>query len=71
MTIPTGKCPKCEQVIFQAEVEPITVQQLLGPSWNGASFLCPHCRTVLSVGMDPVALKTDIVDDILEALGKG
>ena len=71
--IPSGKCPKCEAVIRHAQYDEIEIGQAPGghgrPIYNGFTILCPHCRTVLGAGFDPVSLKVDIVREILTALG--
>lgn len=66
----SGKCPKCEVVVPYAMIEPIEARQPFGNSWHGVSYLCPSCRTVLSVGIDPLALKADTVNGVLRGLGK-
>jgi hypothetical protein len=68
----TGKCPKCEKVLQSVKLEQIdvSVNPLTGPTWNGASYVCPHCGAILSVGLDPVALKADTVKEVLKGLGK-
>lgn len=70
MTIPDAKCPKCQEVIQNVVAKPIAVQKLLAGSWNAVSFLCPSCRTILGVQLDPVALRQDLVDGVLRALDK-
>lgn len=59
-----GKCPKCEQYINNVNTESVDVSVNLTPKYLGVSYLCPLCNTVLSVGIDPLALKTDIVSGI-------
>jgi hypothetical protein len=70
MIIPTGLCPGCQEIVTHLEVEAINAQKMLNGSWNAISFLCPLCRTILGVQIDPVALQVDTVNEILEALGK-
>ncbi len=65
-----GKCPKCEQSISSVTLEHIDIAQGFNPTWHGVSYSCPSCRTILGVGIDPVALKTDTVKDVLHGLGK-
>lgn len=61
----TGKCPKCDAVIQHVNLEsPSILAGLGGPSWVGVSYLCPNCRTILGVGIDPVAIKADIVAEL-------
>ena len=38
--------------------------------WEGVAYHCPGCHAVLGVGIDPIALKTDIVNEVVEALRK-
>ena len=67
----TGKCPSCEKLVTQALFESINVTSGIFETdgWKGVSFLCPYCHTVLGVGIDPVALKTDTVSEISGLLG--
>jgi hypothetical protein len=44
---------------------------LTGPTWHGANYLCPHCKTILSSSLDPLSLKNDIVDAIVKKLRGG
>lgn len=55
-----GKCPKCGTLITEVRAEEVSV----GGRWHGVQYLCPGCLTVLSVAVDPVALKTDTVSEI-------
>lgn len=65
-----GRCPKCNAPISSVSIESISVKAK--PSnWNGVSYLCPSCNCVLSVAIDPIALKSDIVEEILDRLRKG
>ena len=67
----SGRCPKCQAIVDRAKFEPISIERHEPPpiiAWTGASYLCPHCNTVLSVGMDPFARDADLVDEILRRL---
>ena len=70
MAIPNAMCPNCQEVIPNVVVEPIAVEKLLAGSWTGVSFLCPSCRTILGIQFDPVAIRQDLVESVLKALGK-
>ena len=68
-----GKCPGCKQVVHTADVERIEIKDgPFGTTWVGVSYVCSNwnCRTVLSVAIDPVALKTDIVKEVRKLLGR-
>ena len=51
-----GKCPKCESVISRVETEDVMVQDGFNV-WKGLSYLCPSCKHILSVAINPVALQ--------------
>jgi len=39
-------------------------------AYKGVSYVCPSmgCHLVLGVGLDPIALKTDLVNEIVKKL---
>lgn len=64
-----GKCLKCDHLLTHVSIGEITVEAGLGmKSWNGVAYLCPFCHTILSVAIDPIALKTDTVNEVLHGL---
>jgi len=66
-----GKCPKCEQVITRVGVTGVTADAGFDRvKWNGLAYTCSHCQTILSVGIDPVALKADTVSETVAQLKK-
>jgi hypothetical protein len=66
-----GKCPKCGRGIGQVLFEVIVAQERPhGNAWNALSFLCPSCYSVLGVQVDPVALNSDLVEQLAERLRK-
>lgn len=68
---PSAKCPYCHKVISTVNVETIGIETGLSVGYKGVTYSCPGCHAVLSVEMDPIALKADIVRDLLKALRKG
>lgn len=66
-----GKCPKCNGVVHQAVADDIRIKGSGGVPWLGLAHLCPHCSTILGMQIDPIALKSDILNELLEALRKG
>jgi hypothetical protein len=66
-----GDCPKCGQAVLIAGVADVQIRSLQGNQWNGVKYYCMSCQAILSVAIDPIAIKTDIVAEILDALGKG
>jgi hypothetical protein len=62
-----GKCPSCHGAMLHVTVADIGVFAK-NAQWRGVSYQCPYCQTVLSVGVDPAALKSDLLDEILTTL---
>lgn len=65
-----GKCPVCSAVVSSVKIEGISGDTLAGRSYHVLTYLCPYCQAVLGVGIDPIAVKTDTVDEILKRLGR-
>ena len=64
-----GKCPRCENFVTVANANPITI--FVGSSrFNGVTYNCPHCATVLGCEIDPLALRTEIVAQTAAAVAK-
>jgi hypothetical protein len=60
------KCPKCEQTIPSVElVGPTVGNQVIGPLLSGYVAVCPHCRSVLGVVVDP----SDTARQVTDAMG--
>jgi hypothetical protein len=68
--INTGKCPKCDKRIDHLDLDTITMgDRLAGPQWRGISAVCPYCKAIVGAAIDPIAIKTDIVKEVLRGLG--
>ena len=65
-----GTCPECGNLLTSVRIETVPMQSP-GAPWHGIKYVCPFCNCVLSVAIDPFALKNDIVNEILKALHKG
>ena len=66
----SGQCPKCGKIPSSVNAETITVSANITTQWNGVSYVCPFCRTILGGSIDPVALKADLRDEIAQILGR-
>lgn len=67
----TGKCPSCGEVPnFGVELQAVDVKTSAGRTFHGVMYVCPNaqCHSILGVGLDPLAVKTDIVDAVVKAL---
>jgi len=63
-----GKCPKCEKLVSNVICNAVDAKVPLGKTWKGISFCCPYCHTILSVQIDPIAVKTDTVSQVVKKL---
>lgn len=64
-----GKCPKCEKVVTRATIADVPAKAFMGRmQWNAISFSCPHCSTILGIQIDPIAIKTDLIDELMRKL---
>jgi hypothetical protein len=68
----TGKCPGCGNVpAFGVNLQTLDINGGFGGTkWNGVAYVCPNiqCQTILGVGIDPVALKTDTINGVVKRL---
>jgi hypothetical protein len=66
-----AKCPKCDRAITFVNFKPMESRQSFGSKVVlSIAHTCPLCSSVLSVQVDPVALKTDTLNAIAKLLGK-
>lgn len=64
-----GKCPKCEKLVINVSISDVQAKAMFGgTSWNAITYNCPSCQTVLGVQIDPIAIKTDIIDELFRKL---
>ena len=61
-------CPYCENQLGAVNLREITVNAGIGNQYVDVAYSCPFCRKVLSVSIDPVALKTDTIEGVVAAL---
>lgn len=66
----TGKCPKCEKVMPTLAIQAMPIPVGEKKALRGVAYQCPHCQTVLSVGIDPLAIKADTLKAVKRMLGK-
>jgi len=66
----SGKCPKCQRTISCVTAETIKIKVGLRETYGGMSYLCPHCRSVLSVSMNQIVLNANMVPRLVRALRK-
>ncbi len=60
-------CPHCDNAINQVNITDINVQGAMN-AWHGIKYTCAACGYILSVAIDPVALKADLREEIVNDL---
>ena len=63
-------CPKCGSSIRQVELNQVEAKSEHGQSLRAITYSCPHCFHLLSVSIDPIAVKSDIVRAITDEIKK-
>jgi endogenous inhibitor of DNA gyrase (YacG/DUF329 family) len=64
-------CPHCKKPIGRLTISPHDGGVPFGGvTWKCISFDCPLCQASLSVQIDPIAIKNDIVNELLRKLGR-
>lgn len=66
-----GKCPGCGQYVTFLQAHALTAK--VGEhSWKALAYHCPNpmCQAVLGCQLDPIAIKTDILNELVALLRK-
>ena len=65
------KCPACKQIVAFVRSSVVEVRGAAGTTaGHGVAYACPLCNALISVGIDPVALKADVVAEVLDPVRK-
>jgi hypothetical protein len=63
-------CPHRKRAVQSAKIEAIQLYEIDGGMLNGVKYSCQSCGSVLTLGIDPLAQRNDIVNGVLAGLGK-
>lgn len=64
-----GTCMKCGKAVLTVKIQTITASTPPPVrKFNAVTYNCSSCNAVLSVGLDPLALKADRVREVVKAL---
>lgn len=64
----SGKCPKCEKILTHVNIEGVDGHVNFRSTWKCVSYVCPYCQTVLGTQIDPLAIKTDVINGVINKL---
>jgi hypothetical protein len=56
-----GKCPVCQGIVTHLRGDGVQAN-FGGKSYNAVTYSCPACLAVLGSQIDPIAIRTDIID---------
>jgi len=63
-----ARCPQCNAALSSAKAESISIDGGTAGRWHGVAYTCPSCNTFLGVEIDPIALKADIVSEVVDQI---
>jgi hypothetical protein len=63
-------CPHCKSPVAAVNISDVQGLTNLQNKWNCIAYSCQACNCIISVQMDPVALRTDTLTEIARLLGK-
>lgn len=56
------KCPKCENAIAYVTSDAIDIG--MPARFHGVAHCCPRCNSILSVGIDPLRIRNEIIAEL-------
>ena len=64
-----SKCPKCENTVTYLKYEGIEAKPPFGTGsiYKAVNLLCPSCSTILGAALDPIAIRTDIINNLKQS----
>jgi transcription elongation factor Elf1 len=65
-----SNCPKCEKLVSNVSISDATGFVGMQSKWKGIALSCMSCGTVLSVQIDPIAIKSDTLQELAALLRK-
>lgn len=63
-----GKCPKCDHPVRRLQGDGVEITVVAGATLRGLTYSCPSCSAVLGCQVDPIAIRTDIINGLLSEL---
>ena len=65
-----AKCPKCDTTIQSFSIVGVSGSAFMAQQWKCIALCCPHCQATLGAQIDPIAIKTDILSELVDLLRK-
>lgn len=66
------KCPHCDRPITRVNIQEMegNTAPLGRMKWHCVGYACPLCQKIISVQIDPIAIKTDTIAEVKKLLGR-
>lgn len=64
------KCPHCNTMITAVNISDLDGKVKGQSQWRCIGYGCPACMKLLSVAIDPISLKSDVLAGVAELLRK-
>lgn len=62
-------CPYCDATINRLNLQEMTSSSFMGQGWQTIAYVCPFCQKIISVSIDPIAIRADILNAIQQKRG--
>ena len=65
-------CPHCNEQLDSVDMTQVNgaLSGAKRAAWNCVGYSCPSCNKVLSVQINPLGMKSDILNEVSQMLGK-
>ena len=65
-----GKCPSCQNLVGSLSLRPVDARLPNGDRFNAVLLLCPSCQGILGAEIDPITVRTEVIDGVVSELQK-
>lgn len=65
-----GKCPKCGKWVDHVGSFELLAGEPLQDKRHALAYTCPFCQTILGCQLDPITLRADMVEQVVDELFK-
>lgn len=65
-----GKCPHCDKFVSAFSLKDLDANHPNDRGYKAVALACPSCNAILAAQIDPVAIRTETVDQVVAELRK-
>jgi endogenous inhibitor of DNA gyrase (YacG/DUF329 family) len=63
-------CPHCNAPVHAVNISDVKGMVGFESKWKLIAYSCPKCGKIISIELDPIALKHDIIEGLVQRLRK-